>query len=398
MKKIYKKIILVIIVLIAIKFITYTFKSKHDIKYEIGNKILINETYNDNKYYFNIKFNNETFSFQYENLFKKNKKVIKQIETYEKDDLLCIYPILKNNSILDIICVKNNVQYSYTYLKDELKDFKNTLNEKGYTWEEEAISKKLGNAIIYQNNIKDNTYIYIWKYNGFYSINNKKLKQINYFSSDTYLNNLGIQINNYYVIPDYDQKYEYNKLIIFNMINDKIKTLNFKKGLTITNDYYNNGVVDDKLYLFDTDNLKQYKINVKKSRYEEIGNKDRNALYYNGKWETRNIYDFVTNKIEFKEEVKIPSILKSYQQVFNYKDNYYYVDEENVVLYNEKLNQKTYLFSSKIINDIKLIEDTIYFIDGNTLYSYNILDGLRSIITYDELEFNKVNRYAIYKK
>lgn len=400
MKKIFKRLILIIIILLTLRLITYAFKSKHTIKYNI-NDIYIDEIYNKDKYYFNIKIKDIEFSFQYKNIFNKSKKVIKKIETYNKDDLVCIYPVLKNNNVLDIICSKDDIQYSYTYLKEELNDFVNLLIKKGYkntSWIEQTKTKKIGTSIIYQTNIEDNTFIYIWKYNGFYSINNKKLKQINYFNNDTYLNNLGIQVNNYYVVPDYNQKYEYNKLIIFNMINDNIKTLNFKKGLTITNDYYNNGVVNNNLYVFDTDNLKQYKINIKRNKYEEVGNKNNNALYYNGTWQTRNIYDFVTNKLEFLVEEDIPNILKEYKQVYNYKDNYYYIDKDNIILYNNNLKSKTYLFNSSSINNIKLVEDTLYFIEDNTLYSYNILNGLNKLIIYDELSFNKVNRYAIYKK
>ena len=54
MKKIFKRLILIIIILLTLRLITYAFKSKHTIKYNI-NDIYIDEIYNKDKYYFNIK-------------------------------------------------------------------------------------------------------------------------------------------------------------------------------------------------------------------------------------------------------------------------------------------------------------------------------------------------------
>ena len=75
-------------------------------------------------------------------------------------------------------------------------------------------------------------------------------------------------------MPNYDQKYEYNSFYIINMTNNKIQNIILKKKKVISSDYYINGVVNDKIYIFDSDKLKQYVINPKKGKIEETVNSD----------------------------------------------------------------------------------------------------------------------------
>ena len=69
----------------------------------------------------------------------------------------------------------------------------------------------MGNVISYYENINKDTYIYVWKYNGFYTFNNKKQQMLDIFKNDTYVNNLGVKVGKYYVLPDYDEKYKFSK-------------------------------------------------------------------------------------------------------------------------------------------------------------------------------------------
>ena len=100
MKKIIKKIVILIIVILLLQLILYIFKTKHNINYVIVNnneKIKVNEIFSNNNYLLNINYDDKKFVFSYENKFYKSKKIIKNIEIYNKKDLTCIYPILKNN-------------------------------------------------------------------------------------------------------------------------------------------------------------------------------------------------------------------------------------------------------------------------------------------------------------
>ncbi len=403
MKKIVKKILVIFMIILIIEIIAYLCKTNHTIIYKINNKkydYSVEEIYKDNNYYFNIKIDDNKFMFQYSNEFNKSKKVIKDIEYYEDNDLSCIFPILDDDHYLNIICLKDDELYYYDYVKEEVVHFKKQLIAKGYfvdAWGEEETTKKLGNSKIYTDNIDKDTYIYIWKYNGFYTINSQSVQQLNLFNKDTYLNKLGIQIDKYYILPDYDVDYEYDKLYVLNMKSNNIKTIKLKDS--ISSDYYNNGIVDNKLYLFDNDNLIQYKINPKRNRYEIIGNKDDGGLYYkNGEWETINIYDFKNKELTFIDEEEIPEELNEYNVIYNYQNNYYYFDDNDYIVYDSILKSKTYLFNISSVNDQKFIDNDLYFIKDNTLYYYNIYNGLKKIMEYEEFSFNKVNRYAVYKK
>ena len=259
MKDLIKKIIILILVLLLLQLVLFIFKTKHDINYVIvsnDEKIKINEVYKNNNYLFNIEYKNTKFTFSYDNKFSKSKKVIKDIFVYEKDDLVCIYPVLKNNQNYNIICSKDDLMYHYDYFKSELTSFTSYLTEQGYinsAWFYNNSKINMGNLTFYHENINKNTYIYIWKYKGFYTLNSKKQQTLDILKNDTYVNTLGIKVGKYYVLPNYDEKYKFSKFYIINMTNNRVKTLKLDKK--ITNDYYNNGIFFFLLYLFDVDNL-----------------------------------------------------------------------------------------------------------------------------------------------
>lgn len=404
MKKIIKKILLIFLAIVILEFVVYLLKNKHNINYNVltdSKNFFVEEKFFDNNYYFDVKIDNTLFSFFYENKFYKTKRVIDNIYYYEKDDLKCIYPVLKNNNYLNIICSKDNILYSYSYFENELEQFVNIIKEKG-CYNKLFINKEkkinFSNITIFQDNILDDTYIYIWKYNGFYTLTNKKINQLNLFTNDTYLNKLGINISKYYIIPNYDKQYEYDKFYIINMKNNNIKELKFKKNNYVTNDYYINGVVNNNLYIFDTDNLIQYKINPRRNKYEIVGNQELDGLYYNNGWQKLKIYDFKENKITFDNSYKVPSKIKNYDNIFNYKDSYYYSYNNNYIYYNDTTKDFLYLFNLGEISNVMLVEDTLYFIKDNALYYYNMKTGIKKIVIYDDLAFNKINRYDVYKK
>ena len=214
------------------------------------------------------------------------------------------------------------------------------------------------------------------------------------FKNDTYVNNLGVKVGKYYVLPNYDEKYKFSKFYIINMTSNRIKTLKLDKK--ITNDYYNNGVIDNKLYLFDVDNLIQYKLNPKKNKIEKISNTE--ALFYdNDKFIKRNLYDFKENKLIFNEKQEDVSF--DYKKLFVNDNHYYYLDKNNnMIYYNKFFDNKMILFNIKDISNIKLANNYLYFISEDTLYSFNIDEGIKMLIKYSEFYYNPTNRYEIYTK
>ena len=389
MKKVVKKYIILLLILIVLQILHLILKNSHEITYKINNKYQIKETLKDNIYSYEIKINKDKIKFTEKNIFHKSKKTIKKIETFKKDNLLCIYPVYKNSNI---ICKKDNTYYSYYLVKDEIKDFVKFLEKKGYknnTWKEPSNKeKRLGQTTIY--NIKKDTYIYLFKYDGFYSINNKKLKQITTFKNDIYINKLGTLVDKYYIVPNYDEKYEYKQIYIYDITNNKQKTINLKKE--ISKDSYILGINNNILYIFDKENLIEYEINPKTKTIKEIGNKETGGIIYkNNKEEKINIYELKNNNITFTNTYK----LKEEYDLIDMYDNYYiYLKDNKLYKYNTTNNQKTLLYED--IDNFKLIKDDIYFIKNDTLY---LLDNnLYKVLNYSELKFNNENRIAIYKK
>ena len=83
--------------------------------------------------------------------------------------------------------------------------------------------------------------------------------------------------------------------------------------------------------------------------------------------------------------------------------NYYYIYEKENDYYNvyradiQNKKLKTYLFKTTDLNSIIYLENTIYYINGNTLYYYTNY-GERKVIKNTELDFNKDISFGVYKK
>ena len=66
--------------------------------------------------------------------------------------------------------------------------------------------------------------------------------------------------------------------------------------------------------------------------------------------------------------------------------------------YNKFFDNKMILFNIKDISNIKLVNNYLYFISEDTLYSFNIDEGIKMLIKYSEFYYNPTNRYEIYTK
>ena len=180
------------------------------------------------------------------------------------------------------------------------------------------------------------------------------------------------------------------------MTNDKVKTIKLKNE--ISRDSYVNGIVNDEIYIFDKDELVQYNINPKKKKVKEVGNKKDGVLYYDLEFKTSDVYDFRDEEVLFKTVDDYISKLEGGEIIHIAKslNSYYYqTSDNNVYYYNSLSNNKVLLFNTEI-SDFKLVNDSIYFVSGDSLYSYDYIHGMDKIVTYSELSFNSKNRIAIY--
>lgn len=181
MKKIIKLIIGIFILLLIFELIAYLLKDEHKVTYNIkdNNKTFqITEIYKNKKYYIKITTENLKYSLEIDDDFHKREEIINKIYSFQTKDIYCIYPAIKKSNNSNILCSKNGKSYAYTHYEKDLIQFIKILKNNGYnspSWKKKSnSSKKIETLTAYQNNLQDNTYIYIYKYNGFFSINKKK--------------------------------------------------------------------------------------------------------------------------------------------------------------------------------------------------------------------------------
>ncbi len=429
MRKMLNIIAVLVILSVVIQVIYDSLIKEHMITYQLemnNKKYLIQETfynkhksnvtwpYDYNSYYYQINYKDKPLiSFK---LFNESysKHLLRTFELYQDDDLICVYPIFNNHkNQLDVICNKDGVQYNYLTLKGQYKDLDNfvqDLKAKGFkhsNWDDE-----LGEEItfeklkVFNDNILANQYLVLWHYKGFYIISANKQKKVMLLQRDRYDNKLGYLVNQYYVIPAYTATNTFSQLIRTNVINLGSHVIDLYYDVSFNS--FVQGVVNDKLYMVDKDNKRQYEININSKRILLVGDVENQAkYYYNYQWDTKAMNDIIDHELVFKREQIIPDVLNKYgaskiDGVMGETDGYYYLyidEDDGVSVYRvdkQNLDIITLLFKMSTINSVRYVKDSIYFLSDNTLYMYQDSLGLRPLVIYNELRFNQRNMYDVY--
>ncbi len=298
------------------------FVKEHVVTYQIGkgkDTFEVHESFKiENKkhfYRFEVKDKKEnSYYFQIEENLHKKDKIIQKIESYQNEDLHCIYPVYSLKKQSEIICQEKDQLFTGTYLetkKDErIVEFEEKLNKKGYSisgWKTKNTPKKYQKVTYYPENILKNQAFYFWTYKGIINLVKDNVYEQQLFEIDQYENNKSILLGTTLIVIDTEQDYDFDRIYLLSLFSKKKEVIKLKEK--ISKDSYFLGSVQDKVYLIDRKNIKQYEIDIQKKTCKEIGNKALNAKYYqNGKWKVRNIYDFIQEDILFEEE--IPSEIK----------------------------------------------------------------------------------------
>lgn len=400
MKKEVKIVFVIILSLMLITFVMHIFKNHHKINYSINKNIKVEEEYIKNKeseyYLLRINVNDRNFIFSANNNFNKKKKILKDVNVLEKDKLLCIYPKLIDNTYLDIECNINNKLFSYDSIKDkydlnELTNNNAKFNKDIYI---DKYNKKdsYKDIDMYYDNFYDNENIIIYNYKDIIRLRKNKMSNINFSSFDVYNNDLGVLIGNNYLVPKYNKKKEIDTYYIIDILKEKTTEINFKKYKLSTNVYIN-GVVSNKLYIFDKSNITQYEIDPKKKKISRIGN-NKNVKYYNGNWIDYNPYKYVKNGDTFKLDIDLSV---DYKEIFDAGDAYYFYNSNNEFykVYKNNLDLTIYLFKYNNFKEVSIINNKLYFINDNKLYRYDKY-GLKTLLKRDEFKYNYKNIYGAY--
>lgn len=367
MKKVLSISLLIILITMVIKYVI----SNYDIEYNVSD-YTIRETYKKGYYYFEIKFD-KTYNFDLITERKLNKKLIDDISIIKSEDYTCLYPHIKNEKTYPI-CYKGKELISYYLINDDiLNEFVNKLNIKY----ENKESKK---SFEFFNNLNETEFIAIYKYNGFYILNGSKIKTISLFKNDRYDNSLCLQMNDHLLLPE-ESEYNFKNFILLH-IKDGKKTI-IKSDFEISFDSKMLGYINDKAYILDMKNNKQYEIDIDKKEVKEIGNTEKGYLVYkDNKLKTGMISELKKSKTLWIKE----------------KDNSFYTYENSKYLYkninkNRDLVERIY---NKEVNIISSYKNTLYFTDNYMLYSYNPLYGIKKILVNEEWNFNDSNVIFVY--
>lgn len=377
------------------------------------------ETVDYKNYYYEItnKDNNDfLITFKLIGEYRGIKRFLQDLKIYEKENIYCVYPVFKDhNNQFDVICQTENGQVTYANLKHsnpELDDFISSLKQKGYNhpaWESDPSEEEPYEQVeIYKANLLNNQNVIIWNYKGFYNITNKVYSNIKVLNKDVYNNNLGVLINQYYLIPHYLDAGYFNKISIVNILTKSI--IPIELPYKVATDSFVQGVVSAKLYFLDKSNYIQYEFDLERRKINIIGDSNIKGRYYkDGEWEERSIYEMVNKELTFKSEQVIPSELEQYRaeqidEVLGATAGFYYLykKEENMIAVyrvdKQNLNIITLLFKVPNVSNIKYFKDSIYFISDDILYMYQDRVGLKPLAKYKEFYFNQNNMYDIYVK
>ena len=419
MRKMFNLLIALFIMYMAYQFAFTFFSSGHDLTYFIKvddknvqiREILYNKKDVTSGYYFEITIDNMTIPFKVLNTYKKQKNIVQNVELLYGDQYKCVNIILKDTTNpSDIKCYKNDVIYFYNTIKG--KDSKldelvmNASYDANLYINDETVSLKEKIEYYSNNYVSDDT-IFISGYKGLYLFGNEITSLARYvplYAVDRYEKKLERQYGKTYITPDYNKSHEFDSFIISNISNGYIDYI-YSNNMISFNSFIQ-GNIENKVYLIDIENKKQYQIDLKKKTVEEIGNENRGAqLYIDGNWVTKNINEIIDNKEVFEKENDKNFDNVEYSKIITIGNNnkIYYLVQKNgdkfdvyAVYEQDEKHHKNYLFTCTDMNRIASKEDRLYFIDGTFLKVFVPNMGTKTISHYNEFKYNSNLNYYIY--
>jgi hypothetical protein len=395
MKYLFKTLLATIILFLFLKIVFYLLDNSHEIEYNIGNFKVSEKfkiTNGNHNYFFKLKNEEYEISFSLNKNYKKSEKVLENIKYYKQEG--CVLPIFKKGEIIyDVMCKKDNTVY-YNY---DLKENIDTSTISGYSenkFSDIAKASSYEENKIYKANIPKNHYLFVENYKGIVLINND-INFIKLFDHDVYKKDISTVVSKYYLVANYNDDLTFKSFYLVNLVNGRQKEIRSINEISF--DSYIQGVVDDKVYLYDLDSNVQYEIDIENEMVNKIAS-DNDIKYYNGKWTTMTLKEAKEHKV-FNPNYS--NKLSNYTKVD--KINNYYAYEKNGKYYDvylidkNDLNQRTYLFKTSDIQSVTYFDNYIYFKKDNVYYNYGNR-GIRKLIENQEMNFNSSLKFGVYEK
>ena len=321
----------------------------------------------DSKAYYYQIFNKDiTYDFMYHSKLVKDTKLIKDIELYTYEDYTCITiesDYIESNPLCAL--KKEQIDYRLTPVELELPIRKKAIED----------DTEYENYHIYNNDER----LLIWNYKGFNYLNKDKIEKINIFSKDIYNVSLIARVNNYVIVPDYEQEYSFNRIYVINLDNLKVDTWKIKYDISF--DSYILGTNNKSIFLVDKKNKIEYELAPHKKKMRINAQDNRNGIIYKeGELERESVNSIINTK-----------------QVFTYKNDYKYTieDQKLYLTYLDK-KEKTLISNNDIKEIVYINEDSVYYLVDDTLYKYNLEYGETKLVTFSEWNYNYQNSIIVY--
>ena len=403
-KKIITFSLLLLFLTLLLEFGINYFKTSHHVEYDISG-YMVEEDYikKSGKDYYLIKASKDgkEYIFNAQNEFNKNEKIIKEIIPYDTDDISCATIIYTNNSSSTPLCYKDKILHSYISVENEpgMSEYLKQLNK----YAEDKITSSDESYVfayneIYKNNLYKNEDIIMYNYKNIIKINGERTMTFDFSNKDVFKNEYGTLVGKYYVIPKMRNNIEFSHYLIVDLEKETVEEIDLAKEVSakISSKMYVNGIYNSNLYIFDKSNLVQYEINPDKGEIKVVGNKDKKGIVYkNGQEEEIGVYTLNNEKVKFTENYDAYKEI-DYDQIFLTSNGAVYVkDGVFYKVYNNYLKNPIYLFEAKNVQDIKVKEDNIYYINDQFLYRYNDYGNVR-ILKREQFKYDYTNIYDVY--
>ena len=403
-KKIITFSLLLLFLTLLLEFGINYFKTSHHVEYDISG-YTVEEDYikKSGKDYYLIKASKDgkEYIFNAQNEFNKNEKIIKEIIPYDTDDISCATIIYTNNSSSTTLCYKDKILHSYISVENEpgMSEYLKQLNK----YAEDKITSSDESYVfayneIYKNNLYKNEDIIMYNYKNIIKINGERTMTFDFSNKDVFKNEYGTLVGKYYVIPKMRNNIEFSHYLIVDLEKETVEEIDLAREVSakISSQMYVNGIYNSNLYIFDKSNLVQYEINPCKGEIKVVGNKDKKGIVYkNGQEEEIGVYTLNNEKVKFTENYDAYKEI-DYDQIFLTSNGAVYVkDGVFYKVYNNYLKNPIYLFEAKNVQDIKVKEDNIYYINDQFLYRYNDYGNVR-ILKREQFKYDYTNIYDVY--
>lgn len=355
-----KRLVLFIIFTFAI-ILTYILVINGERDYSLDytvDKIKVNESYSKDKGYYNfiLTVDDVEYNFVLEKKYSNDRKLVDKIDVINKDDYDCVRPKVKDYNM-------NYLCFDESYKDEYVVGYKKI--------EEPKLVKNVDNIEIYN---KDYNY-FVWNGYGFTDVLNKK--NYNFLDKETYDNPISFIGDNYIIVADYDQSKTFDKFYIIDLDNKKVRE--FKSKYDIDFNSYFIGEVEDKLYLFDRNNSKQYKIDLNKNKIS-ISNGKEFADYYNKEWSKKLLTEFKYYDVSMDDDHIYDYILK----------------EDKLYLNVDNLDYNILVSSNSIDDVIYIRDEVVYYKVDDAIYRYQYGKGEVLLAKYFEWNFSYKNKIYIF--